>query len=204
MSKEIGTPENYEKPPEFGGSGNVAIGRVGGQAASCIVAVEPFHGNTVAVYTRPWGTRSPFERPWERRVVTVFPQPIVSEEEGTRKEYDAVGHHVVAADFDGDGDDEFLIALRGPQNSDAAHPTQGVLYLKLDSTGRVVVREWVSKDSTAHIAVLDVDGDGRLDFVTTSYHTVKYYESKETKVQLFRNTFARPVRKPVVPSSADG
>ncbi|WP_017571640.1 hypothetical protein [Nocardiopsis halotolerans] len=203
-SQEIGKPKNYKNTPEFGGSGNVAIGRVGGQAASCIVTVEPFHGNTVAVHTRPWGTGSPFERPWERRVVKVFPQPVESEEEGTKKRYDAVGHHVVAADFDGDGDDEFLIAMRGPQNSDPAQPTQGVLYLKLDSTGRVVVREWVSRDSTAHIAVLDANGDGRLDFATTSYHTVNYYESRETKVQLFRNTFARPVKNPVIPSSADG
>ena len=33
-------------------------------------------------------------------------------------------HHVVAADFDGDGDDEFLVALRGPM------PLQGVFYYK--------------------------------------------------------------------------
>ncbi|MFY7066614.1 hypothetical protein ACOQFV_12200 [Nocardiopsis changdeensis] len=203
-SQEIGRPPNYKETPLFGGSGNVAVGRIGGQAASCIVTVEPFHGNTVAVYTRPWGTGSPFERPWERRVVKVFPQPIESDEEGPKKSYDAVGHHVVAADFDGDGDDEFLIAMRGPQNSDPNEPTQGVLYLKADSTGRVVVREWVSGDSTAHIAVLDANGDGRLDFATTSYHTVGYYKSRKTEVRLFRNTFARPVADPVIPSSADG
>jgi len=35
------------------------------------------------------------------------------------------GHHVICADFDGDGDDEFLVALRGPS------PWKGVYYYKV-------------------------------------------------------------------------
>ena len=36
----------------FKGSGNVAIGGVGGDPYAYIATVEPFHGNTVAVYTK--------------------------------------------------------------------------------------------------------------------------------------------------------
>lgn len=45
------------------------------------------------------------------------------------------GHHVVTGDFDGDGYNEFLVALRGPM------PWQGVFYYKaVDAANRVFVK----------------------------------------------------------------
>lgn len=174
---------------EFSGSGNLAVGRVGGRPCAVILAVEPLHGNTLAVYVRPAGTVAPFDTPWERRQLRVFDRP--------DERHDAVGHHVVVADFDGDGDDEFLVAMRGPA------PAQGVFYYKLDASGNVLVEKQVSTESTARIAVADFDGDGRLDFATTAYDTVGYYEIPDPKVLLFSNAFGAP--GPVLaPSGGNG
>lgn len=163
---------------DFRGSGNIAVGRIGGRPCAVILAVEPFHGDTLAVYVRPAGTVAPFDIPWERRELRVFDPP--------DREHDAVGHHVVAADFDGDGDDEFLVAMRGPA------PAQGVFYYKLDASGNVLVEKQVSAQCTARIAVADFNGDGRLDFATTAYDTVGYYEIPDPAVRLFTNTFGVP------------
>ncbi|MER6711209.1 MULTISPECIES: VCBS repeat-containing protein [unclassified Streptomyces] len=176
-----------QKSPELGryfrGSGNLAVGRIGGRSCAVILTLEPFHGNTVAAYVRPDGTASPFTKPWRRKVLKVFAHP--------DPKFDAAGHHVVVADFDNDGDDEFLIGMRGPA------PAQGVWYYKLDAQGNTLLEQQVSTESTARIAVADFNGDGRLDFAITSYDTVGYYRTKDPKVRLYTNAFAWP--SPVTP-----
>jgi hypothetical protein len=183
----LGTGVPPQKSPELGryfqGSGNLAVGRIGGRSCAVIVTLEPFHGNTVAAYVRPDTTASPFARPWRRNVLKVFAHP--------QPKLDAAGHHVVVADFDNDGDDEFLIGMRGPA------PAQGVWYLKLDAQGNTLLEQQVSTESTARIAVADFNGDGRLDFAITSYDTVGYYRAKDPKVRLYTNAFAWP--SPVTP-----
>jgi hypothetical protein len=92
------------------------------------------------------------------------------------------GHHVVAADFDGDGDDEFLVALRGPD------PWQGVYYYKaVDAAAGLWVKQRVSEDSAARIAVADFNGDGRPDFATIGYYTPGYFLAKDPVVAVFHN-----------------
>ncbi|HEX5740891.1 MAG TPA: VCBS repeat-containing protein, partial [Pilimelia sp.] len=173
---------------QFGGSGNLAVGRVGGVPYGLVLAVEPFHGDTLAAYLRPPGELT-FDTPWRRRELEVYPHPDDT--------HDAVAHHVVAADFDGDGDDEFLVALRGPE------PVQGVMYYKFDAAGEVLVRQRVTTGSVARVAVADFDGDGRLDFATTSYDTVGYYEVADPRVELHTNDFGRPGAV-VTPPGGDG
>src|SRR5690606_12605343 len=97
----------------FKGSGNVAVGKLGDDAYAYIATVEPFHGNTVAVYTKQ-SDGLLTEATWKRTVLDVFADPNEAGE--------GPGHHVVCADFDNDGEDEFLVALRGPM------PWQGVFY----------------------------------------------------------------------------
>lgn len=100
----------------FRGSGDLDVGRIGDDPFAYVAAVEPFHGNTVAVYTKKTLGDEPGTAQWTRFILDVFGDP---NENG-----EGPGHQVLCADFDGDGDDEFLVALRGPW------PWQGVFYYK--------------------------------------------------------------------------
>jgi len=175
----------------YAGSGNVAIGRIGDDPFAYIVAAEPFHGNTLALYT-PEGDGALTERTWKRTVIDVFGEPNEAGEGPL--------HHVVCADFDGDGDDEFLVALRGPE------PNQGVMYYKpVDLAAASFERTRVSTHSAARIAVADFDGDGRLDFATIGYFVPGYYTCDDPSVVLCTSRFGEPVPgRPAIPRGPIG
>lgn len=157
----------------FKGTGNICFGKVEGDPYGYIAAVEPFHGNVVAVYTKEGGGRLDDAR-WKRTVLDIYGDPNEHDE--------GPGHHVMAADFDGDGDDEFLVALRGPW------PWQGVFYYKcVDVENAVFTKTRVSTASAARIAVGDFDGDGRIDFATTGYYTPGYFLCDDPRVLVFYN-----------------
>jgi hypothetical protein len=163
----------------FKGSGNVDMGKVGNDPCAYIATVEPFHGNTIAVYYKDTQSQPDpgWDWKWQRVVLDVFDNPNPLGE--------GPAHFVICADFDGDGDDEFLVALRGPM------PWQGVFYYKaIDIKTGTFVKWRVSDDSAARIAIADFDGDGRLDFATIGYSVAGYYEADNPSIVVFYNRFA--------------
>ena len=160
----------------FRGCGNVAYGRIGDDPYGYIATVDPFHGNIVAVYTRQPG-EALTDHPWKRTILDTFGD--------FDPDTQGPGHHVMTGDFDGDGDDEFLVALKGPL------PHQGVYYYKAIDPANGLFERWrVSTASAARIAVGDFDGDGRVDFATTGYYTPGYYLCDNSQVNVFLNRFA--------------
>ncbi|MCT7953153.1 hypothetical protein NG798_25470 [Ancylothrix sp. C2] len=175
----LGTGEKsifQETEYHFKGSGNPEIGRIGNDPFAYAAAVEPFHGSTIAVYYKDEeGKSNPTEASWHRRVLDVYGKPNAEHGEGT-------GHHIYAADFDGDGNDEFLVALRGPK------PYRGVFYYKAVDASKGLFLKWqVSTESAARIAVDDFNGDNKLDFATIGYSVKKYYEDVDPKIVVFYN-----------------
>jgi hypothetical protein len=175
----IGASEQSEVTrTTFKGSGDVDAGRIGSDPFAYIPAVEPFHGNMVAVYIKETNALLTEVR-WNRHVLDVYDNPN-SHGEGP-------GHFVICADFDRDGDDEFLVALRGPW------PWQGVFYYKAIDVKRGIFVKWrVASESAARIAVADFDGDKRLDFATIGYSVAGYYEAQNPKIMVYYNRFAGP------------
>ncbi|GAA3115070.1 VCBS repeat-containing protein [Streptomyces rectiviolaceus] len=175
----IGTGELTQfEQTGFRGSGDLNVGRVGDDPMAYVAAIEPFHGNTVAVYTK--ATDGPADEvEWNRVLLDVYGDP---NENG-----EGPGHQIVTADFDGDGEDEFLVALRGPW------PWQGVMYYKAVDLKNGIWTKWrVSDESVARIATADFNGDGRLDFATIAYSVQNYYVAKDAKLMVYRNEIDIP------------
>ena len=140
------------------GSSDIAVGRLGlGPMAGghlpmtrFLAAIEPWHGNQVAVYTRH-GTQ------WERAVVDTSLND---------------GHTIQAADLNGDGVDEIVAGFRGPPHS--------VFLYSYDATARHWTRRHLDNGGmgAAACTVVDLNQDGRPDIACIDSTRLKWYENK--------------------------
>ncbi|CAF3470842.1 unnamed protein product [Rotaria sp. Silwood1] len=175
--EKIADGEQGEKQQtKYYGSGGVDIGKFGSDTFGYIVALEPFHGNVVSIYTKATNN-SLTQIKWQRHVLDVYGHPDQNGE--------GPGHHIICADFDKDGNDEFLVALRGPA------PNEGVFYYKPIDLSRGLFVKWkVSGESAARITVADFDNDTFIDFATIGYYVPGYYTAENPSINIFYNRLA--------------
>ncbi|KAI1389698.1 uncharacterized protein F4822DRAFT_442905 [Hypoxylon trugodes] len=187
-SETPGTGDNW-------GSGNVDIGRVDDDSFAYIATIDPFHGPTVSVYTKVNEGSEKFT--WKRHVLDVYGTP------NQRMKYgDGPGHFVVCGDFDGDGDDEFLVSHMGPldrdENEDAIppapgyNPNKGIMYYKAIDLSNGVFAKWkIDINSSARVALGDFNGKKKLDIASIGYNVKQYYEEPDPVVTLISNEIAQ-------------
>lgn len=148
-----GAPPAGAAPGASRGSSEVCVGRMAPNRLF-IAAIEPWHGNQVVVYT-PGSPR----QTWNRHVLdTTLEQ----------------GHALVAADFDGDGQDELVAGWRGGQRG-----------LRLYDPADPEFRHFQTIDldqgiAVEGVAVADLNADGRLDLVAIAGRTSElvWYENR--------------------------
>ena len=127
-------------------------------ASVFLAAIEPWHGNQVAVYHR--GAEGAFTR-------QVIDTTLVD------------GHTLVTADLDGDGVDEIIVGQRGGTHSVwvyTANP-DGTMWTRttLDDGGM----------AAAGCAAVDLNADGRVDIacIGTATANLKWYENTARRMR---------------------
>jgi hypothetical protein len=137
-------------PWPHGGSSDVAAGRLGGHRFLC--AIEPWHGNQVAVYRE--------QTHWRREVID---SSLID------------GHTILTANLDGSPNDMIVAGFRGGAES-------VYLYRATDSSGARWRRETLDNGGmgAAACTVADLNGDGRLDIacIGSPAANLKWYENR--------------------------
>ncbi len=131
------------------GSSDIAVGRIGQQRF--LAAIEPWHGNQVAIYRQHNGA-------WERRTID---DSLVD------------GHTIITADLNGDGSSEVIAGYRGKGRSVYLYSADGAnggwSKRVLDDGGM----------AAASCAAADLDGDGRTDIacIGSATSNLKWYRN---------------------------
>ncbi len=135
---------------DIGGAGEIRHGRLPG--ADFLAAVEPMHGNTLAVYAAPLGQEGLRQR-------LVLDESLVD------------GHALVCGDFLGLGRDQIVVGWRAMNRPGVKVGLR--LFTPVDAAGK----EWrmtLLDDNTMaceDLAVGDLNGDGKLDLVAAGRAT---------------------------------
>ncbi len=127
------------------GTSDVTVGKLGKERF--LAAIEPWHGNEVAVYRRNG-------KLWTR---TVIENSLVQ------------GHTIITVDLDNDGRDEIVAGYRGNGGS--------VLIYRADARGgwsKTVLDTAIPANACA---VADLNGDGRPDLACIGGALLKWYEN---------------------------
>jgi hypothetical protein len=130
------------------GSSDVAVGHLG--MARFLAAIEPWHGNQVAVYT---GTGAKLDR-------QVIDDALVD------------GHTIQTGDFNQDGDDEIIAGFRGQPRS--------VYLYTYDRAAKKWIKSDLDKGGmgAAACAIADLNDDGRADVACIDSTRLKWYENR--------------------------
>ncbi|HEY2014877.1 MAG TPA: FG-GAP-like repeat-containing protein [Bryobacteraceae bacterium] len=139
-----------DSPWPKSGSSDIAVGSLG--KSRFLAAIEPWHGNQVAVYRQKHGI-------WARQVIDTS---LVD------------GHTIVTGDFNHDGSDQIVAGFRGRGRS-------VYLYYSEDAVGERWARKVLDDGgmAAAACAVADLNGDGRADIACIGSATanLKWYEN---------------------------
>jgi hypothetical protein len=126
------------------GSSDIAAAHLSGNRF--LAAIEPWHGNELAVYRRQHGS-------WKRRVIDSSL---------------AAGHTIVTADLDGDKRDEIIAGYRGNGGS--------VLLYRADASGAWTKSVLDPRIAANACVVADLNNDGRLDIACIGGAMLKWYQ----------------------------
>jgi hypothetical protein len=135
------------------GSSDIAVGHIAGvnkEKTRFLAAIEPWHGNQVAVYTQRGAQ-------WERAVIDTT---LVD------------GHTIQVADLNGDGVDEIIAGFRGQPRS--------VYIYSYDAAAKSWTRKDLDKGGmgAAACTVVDLNKDGRPDIACIDSTRLKWYENQ--------------------------
>jgi hypothetical protein len=147
-----GDPADWPKS----GSSDIAVGRLG--TVRFLAAIEPWHGNQVAIYRRRAPSKDDSkDAKWERQVIDASL---------------ADGHTILTADLNGDGRDEVIAGYRG-----AGHSVY--VYSAADPAGDQWTREVLDNGAmgAAACAVADLNADGRPDIACIDATKLNWYEN---------------------------
>ena len=140
-----GAPDPWPKS----GSSDIAVGHIGKDRF--LAAIEPWHGNQVAIYRR-------HGEQWDRDVIDTTL---------------ADGHTIQVADFEGDGNDQVIAGFRGAGHS--------VFLYRFDSAAGKWVKEVLDDGGMAGAScvIADLNGDRRPDIACIGAATanLKWYEN---------------------------
>jgi hypothetical protein len=131
------------------GSSDLALGRLG--KTRFLAAIEPWHGNQVAVYRQVGGK-------WARQVIdSSFSN----------------GHALATADLNGDGRDEIIAGYRARGNT--------YIYTAGESGEQWTRTTLDEGMASASCAAADLNGDGRVDIACIDGTRLKWYENRGGK-----------------------